>query len=101
MGEYVAACLAGVFSLENVLQWISRQGRSSDALTCSQPRRKLILPSTGEVATEPPHTEYGRETVRPGTDLSRVERTLAAEGVDTFLEVGPHGSLLGKHSSLP
>jgi acyl transferase domain-containing protein/surfactin synthase thioesterase subunit len=93
VGAWVAACLAGVFSLEQTLKWIIGQ-RSATGSAGSQPQRRLILPSTGEIAVDSPSMESMEEMLRTAADLARVERTLAAEGVDTFLEIGPRSPLL-------
>ncbi len=59
VGEYVAACLAGVFSLEDALKVIARRstliqalpGGDMLAVLCSEEKVKHYLPATIEVAT--------------------------------------------------
>ncbi|WP_035140792.1 type I polyketide synthase [Fischerella sp. PCC 9605] len=118
VGEYVAACVAGVFSLEDGLKLIAKRGQLMQALTqeemvkageferiakevtYSPPRIPLVSNLTGELATtQIASPEYwccqGRQPVSFATSMD----TLAQQGYEIFVEVGPKPILveMGRH----
>ncbi|MEW6236330.1 MAG: type I polyketide synthase [Candidatus Omnitrophota bacterium] len=115
-GECAAACLAGVFSLEDGLRWTAerarlmqtmRQDNESESLldelenaalkiSLSQPSLGLISSITGrferEEYTQPDY--WGRQACMPGQFDAGI-KTLRQSGCEIFLEIGPHPVLCG------
>ncbi len=111
VGEYVAACLAGVFTLEDALALVSLRGRLIDEepaveplvrAVAAVPRRAPAIPFLSNVtgtwiqpdeATDPAY--WGRHLRQP-VRFAGGMRTLAAAHADVaLLEVGP-GETLGR-----
>ena len=94
VGEYVAACVAGVFSLEDGLKLVMNSmlgevEQVAGEVTYSQPRIPLVSNLTGELATAQIATpEYWCRQVRqPVSATSR--DSLAQQGYEIFVEIGP------------
>ncbi|WP_375773034.1 SDR family oxidoreductase [Archangium gephyra] len=89
LGEYVAACLAGVFSLEDALALVAARGRLMDSvapgamLSVSLPERELtpLLPAGVSIAA----VNAPSMLVASGTPegISALEATLTGRGVET------------------
>ncbi|MCB0190966.1 MAG: SDR family NAD(P)-dependent oxidoreductase [Anaerolineae bacterium] len=115
VGEYAAACIAGVFDLEEGLKLVVVRGRLMQARTqegevgpalaefeqvaqtmsYSMPKIPLVSNVTGELAHDGvTKAEYwirqGQESVRFADGMT----TLFEQGVDLFLEIGPKATLL-------
>ncbi len=106
VGEYVAACVAGVFTLEeglrlivgraSLIQTTSSSGamefeRLFDTVQLHRPVRPIVSGLTGrfggdELATPAYWCRHARSPVR---FVDGIE-TLAEDGIDTFLELGLH-----------
>ncbi len=108
VGEYVAACVAGIFSLEDGLKLAAKRGQLMQALpqeemvkaaeferivkevTYSQPRIALVANLTGELATtQIASPEYWCRQVRQPVSFATSMDTLAQQGYEIFVEVGP------------
>jgi acyl transferase domain-containing protein len=74
VGEYVAACVAGVFSLADGLKLVAQKQSAAD-VTYNPPNRLLVCPRTGTIA---------------GADVatSTYWEAVAAAQIQTFLEIG-------------
>ena len=107
MGQCVAACLAGVFSLSDALKLVAARaglaepgesdqvGKAARTIEFSRPKRKMICNLTGDLAGEEiAHAEYWCKHFDRPVDFSGVLKSLSAQRVDTFLEIGPHTALL-------
>lgn len=96
LGEYVAACVAGVFSLEDGLKLIAERERLIPAqfeqiakeVTYSQPRITLLSNTTGELATPQIATpQYWCRQVQQPVSTASIN-ALAQQGYEIFVEVG-------------
>jgi len=99
VGEYAAACLAGVFSLEEGLALVTGRAR---LVQSRPPEIPWISTLSGEeVAADAVGVDHRVEhAVRPVRFASGVE-ALRRLGCTAFLEVGPHPVLLGMARHLP
>ncbi len=88
IGEYVAACLAGVFSLEDALSLVAARGRLMDTI---QPGLMLALPISAEYATEligdrlsvaVANTPSLCVVAGPTDDVTEFEASLARSGIE-------------------
>ncbi|MBR8838432.1 MAG: SDR family NAD(P)-dependent oxidoreductase [Stigonema ocellatum SAG 48.90 = DSM 106950] len=114
LGEYVAACVAGVFSLEDGLKLIVARARLMQALpqnmepmliafervaaevTFSSPKINLISNVTGQlVTTEVANAKYWLRHLRLSGGFAAGMKTLHQQGYEVFLESGPNPTLLG------
>jgi acyl transferase domain-containing protein/acyl carrier protein len=123
-GEYVAACVAGVFSLEDALKLTVERGRlmqlssqKPDAfysplpetielgefdqiaqkITYSQPQIPLVSNLTGELATAEICTpSYWCRQIRQPVNFASSMETLHRQGCEIFLEIGPNSDLSQK-----
>jgi acyl transferase domain-containing protein/acyl carrier protein len=87
IGEYVAACLAGVFALEDALALVAERGR----LMQSRPEGGMLAVPLGEAALRPRlnaeldlaslNTPQASVVSGPLPAIARLERELAADGV--------------------
>ncbi len=118
LGEYVAACIAGVFSLEDGLQLIAERARLMETLSHNEkmdsmlgefeqaakkiefksPTLPLISNLTGKCsnAAEPLDASYWRKHVRAPVKFPQSMMTLFEMGYTTFIEIGPQSTLLNK-----
>ncbi|MBV8884388.1 MAG: acyltransferase domain-containing protein, partial [Chroococcidiopsidaceae cyanobacterium CP_BM_RX_35] len=94
IGEFVAACVAGVFSLEDGLKLVMESvlgnfEQVTRQVTYSQPRISLVSNLTGELATAQIATpEYWCRRVQQPLSAASMN-TLAQQGYEIFVEVGP------------
>ncbi|NEO53119.1 MAG: acyltransferase domain-containing protein [Okeania sp. SIO3B5] len=107
VGEYVAACVAGVFSLEEALKLIATRGRLmqqqrnsgviidtelkniAQEITYSQPQIPLISNVTGQkLGNEMTSAEYWVNHSWEFVPLTQGIKTLNEEGYEIFLEIG-------------
>ncbi|MEU4746512.1 type I polyketide synthase, partial [Actinosynnema sp. NPDC023658] len=65
-----------------------------------QPRLPIVSTATGLLATEPATPGYWVRHVRGTVRFDQAVRTLATQGVTTFLEVGPDGVLTAMAASV-
>lgn len=114
VGEYVAACAAGVFTLEDGLMLISARGRLNrdlsqkeemtdpieeiaEKVSYSAPRIGLVSSETGRLLENDEVREMGywrRQIREPAGFISGIE-ALHARGCELFLGIGP-GSVLSE-----
>nr|VFJ49043.1 MAG: Acyl transferase domain-containing protein [Candidatus Kentron sp. FW] len=112
VGEYVAACIAGIFGLEDGLKLITARShltqiletgdmptefeKVASSITYARPQIPLCSGVTGEMATDEITTSdywvrHARQPVRFGAGI----QTLFEQGFENFLEIGPQPILLG------
>ncbi|MFM7372485.1 MAG: acyltransferase domain-containing protein, partial [Sphaerospermopsis kisseleviana] len=110
VGEYVAATVAGIFSLEHGLKLIVHQGRLmqqlasggeaeflaiANQITYNQPQIPLISNVTGKVADQDMTTaQYWVNHVSRTVQFANGMQTLHQLGSQVFLEIGPQPILL-------
>ena len=97
-GEFAAACIAGLWSVEDGLKLVTSRARMEEdefeqvlhAVHFQAPRMKLLSSITGE-ATTLDHLRSPRHFRQPGAPqgFSTVIHTLHAKGMRVFLESGP------------
>ncbi|MFH1937853.1 MAG: beta-ketoacyl synthase N-terminal-like domain-containing protein, partial [Bacteroidota bacterium] len=103
IGDYVAACLAGVFSLSDALQLVCVReklmqpafGEQLRNMSLNPPKQPYISSLTGTWITEAQATsaDYWREHLLKPVRLSETLQTLLKEKDDTILvELGPGGA---------
>ncbi|MBD2566542.1 type I polyketide synthase [Anabaena lutea] len=103
IGEYVAATVAGVFSLEDALKLIAHRGRLmaefsaiANQVTYNQPQISLISNVTGNLADEDIATaQYWINHVSGAVQFAKSMQTLHQLGYKVFLEIGSKPILLG------
>lgn len=98
VGEVAAACVAGVFSLEDAVKLVTRGEAVADELGYTPPQISFISSHTGLLAaagvTKP---EYWRDRPQSGK-LAESVATLREQGCDVVLELSSHPGCL---KSLP
>ncbi len=95
-GEYVAACVAGVFSLEDALKLVVQRGNLTTSLspdkvtvTYSSPKIRIISPITGQqITTEIATPEYWCNHIQESIKFADSMKTLDQLGYQVFIEVG-------------
>ena len=100
VGEYAAACTAGVFSIEDGVKLLGgRELRAQAAAGVAFANPKLTLlsadfgaPKEGEVAT----SEYWARRVAGSERPDQGVRYIRQQGVDAFIEIGPERTLRGE-----
>ncbi|WP_071187593.1 type I polyketide synthase [Trichormus sp. NMC-1] len=125
IGEYVAATVAGVFSLEDALKLIAHRGRLmqqlpsgsemvslmttedfsalANQIAYNQPQMPLISNVTGNLANEEIATaQYWVHHVSGAVQFDQSMQTLHQLGYKVFIEIGSKPTLLGMgHQCLP
>ncbi|WP_100897603.1 acyl carrier protein [Nostoc flagelliforme] len=101
VGEYVAACVAGVFSLEDALKLVVKSQvdefeQIAKEVTYSQPRIPVVSHLNGEIPTP----EYWSEQVRKPVNAASVD-ILAQQGYEIFVEIGSYRLSKNQKVSLP
>ena len=101
IGEYVAACVAEVFSLEDGLKLVAKSQvdefeQIAKEVTYCQPRIPVISHLTGEIATP----EYWCQQVRQSVNATNVD-ILAQQGYEIFVEIGSDRLSKNEKVSLP
>ncbi|MBG1258280.1 type I polyketide synthase [Nostoc commune] len=100
VGEFVAACVAGVFSLEDALKLVASQvdefKQIAREVTYSQPQIPVVSHLTGEIATP----EYWCEQVRKPVNAASVN-IIAQQGYEIFVEIGSDRLSKNEKVSLP
>jgi acyl transferase domain-containing protein len=87
VGEYVAGCVAGVFSLEEGMRLAVGRGTGQGY---GVPKLLLVSGETGAlVGSEASKAEYWSRRGHSAADWQETARTLEARGVDVCLELGP------------
>jgi amino acid adenylation domain-containing protein len=100
VGEYVAACIAGVFSLEDALplmmeQVLSQEDNIAQQITYYEPKISIISNDTGKLAaSEIATVEYWcRHQQKPVRVAESIEN-LSQQGYEVFVEIAPNSTLL-------
>ncbi|NES02153.1 MAG: acyltransferase domain-containing protein [Okeania sp. SIO2F4] len=90
VGEYVAACVAGVFSLEDGLKLIIKELNPSE-VTYSPPNISFISNITGKLATqgEIANPEYWQNHINNTVEFSDGIQTLYENQYNLFVEISP------------
>lgn len=98
VGEYVAACLAGVFSLADGLKLVAageQLEKTISQVTLSTPNLKLVSSITGQLEKDKFATpEYWLERLKQPWQLTESFTTLSQQKCEIFLEISTHRSLL-------
>jgi acyl transferase domain-containing protein len=101
-GEYVAACVAGVFRLEDALKLlVQRQplGAAMAGVTFSPPSIAIVSSVTGKLATGSiANSDYWLKLSQQPVQLAEGIQTLYQNGYEVFIHLGFKGSSLEKMS---
>jgi acyl transferase domain-containing protein len=88
VGEYVAACVAGVFSLADALKLVAKQQTAAE-VTYHQPKLALVCPRTGAIAdTDIATSNYWEAIASAQIQLTKNIDTLQQQGCQVLLEIG-------------
>lgn len=106
VGEYVAACVAGVFTLEDGLKAVtpSRNANASQTdlmpimssnVTFSSPRLGFVSSVTGDLnSDEIASAKYWCRHIQPSRLIAAGMKTLRTQGCEVFVEIGTQPKLL-------
>jgi acyl transferase domain-containing protein len=88
VGEYVAACVAGVFSLADGLKLVAQTQSAAD-ITYNQPNLLLVSPRSGTIAgADITTSRYWEAVAFAEIQLTPNIALLQEQGYQTFLEIG-------------
>jgi acyl transferase domain-containing protein/NADPH:quinone reductase-like Zn-dependent oxidoreductase/acyl carrier protein len=102
-GEFVAACVAGVFGPEDGLRLLAARagqmssfGQAASQVKFSLPQLRMVSNRTGKIATasEIATASYWRKPDQGPGELAGSMETLTSAGCTVFLEVGPNPALI-------
>lgn len=105
VGEYVAACVAGIFSLEDALKLIAFQTNLIQTLaseekqaiarevTFSSPQINIVSAVTGLNSSEIASPEYWCRQMRQSIGVATGMEILYEQGYTVFVEIGPQSTL--------
>ena len=96
VGEYAAACAAGVFRVEDGLRLVAHANdppaleRVASQIKLNPPQVRLVSSRTGKLtASEVATTAYWRQQAQHLGQITAGPETLAKSGCTVFLEIGP------------
>jgi acyl transferase domain-containing protein len=88
VGEYVAACIAGVMSLADAIKLVAQQQTAAE-VTYHSPKLALVCPRTGAIAgAEIATPAYWEAVGSAQIQLTKNITTLQQQGCQIFLELG-------------
>jgi acyl transferase domain-containing protein len=91
VGEYVAACVAGVFSVDDALRLLCERAQP---VSYASPRIPLVSTKTGRVVSEEiASAAYWTRQLTEPVDFAAGIRTLREHGCGVYLEIGPNATL--------
>jgi len=100
LGEYAAACMSGVFSLEDGLELVAHRSDSNAAavlsrLRWSAPRIQMASSLTGDIVlNEVTAPAYWAGVARQTSRVADAIRSLRRLGCNCFIEIGPEPTLI-------
>ena len=102
VGEFAAACVAGVLSVDDALMLVMERGRptldafetTARAATYSAPATTWISSVTGGQISAAPDAAYWRRQCREAVRFAEGIDAVAAAGCDVLVEIGPQPTLI-------
>ena len=97
VGEYVAACVAGVFSLEDAIKLVAGEIKASE-VTYFSPNISIISSITGKLASGEliATADYWQNHFEKTIDFDASIQTLYKQGYNLFVEIGPDHTLIDR-----